>query len=211
VRYYLSSYKFGDCLDQLTSLLPTGARIGHIHNARDFTTADAAKRFRSQEEELTQLQQLGFAAEVLDLKTYFHQEAALRTKLQGLQGVWVSGGNTFVLRQAIHLSGFDRLVHELAQRTDFLYAGYSAGICVLSTSLYYLHLVDAAYDFPYADCQQMLWDGLGLLDYALLPHYDSDHPESAAIGKTVAYCIEQKILFKALRDGEVLLLNAKKT
>lgn len=85
MRYYLFSYKFGDCLDQLTALLPTGARIGHIHNARDFTTADVAQRVRSQEEELTQLQQLGFAAEVLDLKTYFHQEAALRTTLQGLQ------------------------------------------------------------------------------------------------------------------------------
>ena len=210
MRYYLSSYKFGNCLDHLTSLLPAGARIGHIHNARDFTTADVAKRLSSQVEEITQLQHLGFEAEVLDLKVYFHQEAALRVQLQGLHGVWVSGGNTFVLRQAMHLSGFDRLVHELAQQTNFLYAGYSAGICVLSTSLHYLHLVDDPHDFPYADCQQTLWDGLGLLDYALLPHYDSDHPESAAIGNTVAYCIKQKLLFKALRDGEVLLLNGEK-
>jgi dipeptidase E len=123
-----------------------------------------------------------------------------------LQGLWVSGGNTFVLRQAMHLSGFDMLVHKLAERDDFLYAGYSAGICVLSTSLGYLHIVDNPNDFPYPGFQTTLWKGLGLLDYALLPHYDSDHPESEDIGKTLTYCIEEKLLFKALRDVEVLVI-----
>ncbi|WP_324671529.1 Type 1 glutamine amidotransferase-like domain-containing protein [Hymenobacter sp. GOD-10R] len=209
MKYYLSSYKFGNQLDQLPSLLPLAAKIGHIHNARDFTTADVERKVRSQQEEIAQLQQLGFAAEALDLKDYFHREAALRTKLNTLHGVWVSGGNTFVLRQAMRLSGFDCVIHELAQRNDFLYAGYSAGICVLSTSLQYLHLVDNSDDFPYPDCQQPLWQGLGLLDYALLPHYDSYHPESEAIGRTVTYCIEQKLLFKALRDGEVLVMTER--
>ncbi|SFQ83468.1 Type 1 glutamine amidotransferase-like domain-containing protein [Hymenobacter arizonensis] len=211
MKYYLSSYKFGNCVDRLVSLLPAGARIGHVHNARDHTAADATKRRRSQAEEIAHLTHLGFAAEALDLKDYFHREDALRSKLEGLHGLWVSGGNTFVLRQAMRLSGFDRLVHALAQRPEFVYAGYSAGICVLSSSLRYLHLVDAPYDYPYADGQQTIWEGLGLLDYALLPHYDSDHPESADIGQTVAYCIEHKLLFKALRDGEVLLLDEEQT
>lgn len=209
MQYYLSSYKFGNHPDRLASLLPPAAKIGHIHNARDFTTANTEKKAWDQREEIAQLQQLGFVAEALDLRDYFHQQAALRDKLRTLHGVWVSGGNTFVLRQAMRLSGFDRLVHELAQRDDFLYAGYSAGICVLSTSLQYLNLVDDPDDFPYPDGQQALWEGLGLLDYALLPHYDSDHPESEAIGRTVTYCIEQKLLFKVLRDGEVLVMAGR--
>jgi len=208
VKYYLSSYKFGNQLDQFTSLLPAAAQIGHIHNARDFTAANVEQRAFSQQEEIARLQQLGFGAEALDLKDYFYRQAALRDKLNSLHGVWVSG-NTFVLRQAMHISGFDSVIHELAQRDDFLYAGYSAGICVLSKSLQYLHLVDDPTDFPYPNCSQPLWQGLGLLDYALLPHYDSDHPESEAIGRTVTYCIEQKLLFKALRDGEVLVMDSK--
>jgi dipeptidase E len=209
VKYYLSSYQFGNQLDQLALLLPTAAKIGHIHNARDFTATNAEKKVRDQQEEITQLQQLGFVVEALDLRDYFHQQAALRDKLNSLQGVWVSGGNTFVLRQAMRLSGFDTLIHELAQREDFLYAGYSAGICILSRSLQYLHLVDDPHDFPYPNCRETLWKGLGLLDYALLPHYNSDHPESEAIGRTATYCIEQKLLFKALRDGEVLVMEDK--
>lgn len=53
----------------------------------------------------------------------------------------------------------------------------------------------------------MIWEGLGLIDYAFLPHYDSDHPESADIDKEVAYCTENQIPFKTVRDGEVILIE----
>jgi len=207
MKYYLSSYKFGNQIDKLKSMTPANRKIGHIVNSKDFTDADPIRRQRHQTEEIEQLNQIGFIAEPLDLKDYFYKEDALRAKLNSLGGVWISGGNTFVLRQAMRLSGFDNIIHDLAKRADFLYAGYSAGVCVLSTSLKSLHIVDKPYDFPYPDITEPIWDGLGFFDYDFMPHYDSDHPESKDIDKTIKYCIDNKILFKALRDGDVIIIE----
>ena len=104
------------------------------------------------------------------------------------------------------LSGFDVIFNELLERDDFVYSGYSAGICVLSKSLTSLQIVDKPTDNPYDEIKETIWEGLGFLDYMILPHYDSDHPESLDIDKEIRYCIENKVLFLALRDGEVLIL-----
>jgi dipeptidase E len=207
MQFYLSSYKFGDETAQLVSMLPAGSTIGHINNSRDWTDADPIKRAGYQQTEIAQLNEIGFAAEPLDLKDYFGKEALLREKLAGLDGVWVSGGNTFVLRQAMKLSGFDTIFNELQSCKGFLYAGYSAGICVLCDSLKYIQHVDNPDDFPYTGNKETIWEGLNVFNYGILPHYASDHFESEAIGKEVQHCIENKWLFKALRDGEVIIIN----
>ena len=41
----------------------------------------------------------------------------------------------------------------------------------------------------------------------LLPHYDSDHPESEDIAKEVEYCKNNNVPYKTLRDGEVIILE----
>src|SRR5271170_4263881 len=102
MKYYLSSYKFGNDIDKLKSIMPKNTKIGHINNARDFS--DPERRRKNQTEEIEQLNHLGFMAEALDLKDYFNKEEGLREKLNTLGAVWVAGGNTFVLRQAMKLS-----------------------------------------------------------------------------------------------------------
>lgn len=207
MKFYLSSYKFGNETEKLRTMLPAGSRIGHINNSRDWTSADPAIRERYQREEMEQLNQLGFVVETLDLKNYFGKEVELREKLTQLNGVWVSGGNTFVLRQAMKLSGFDVIFNELRNRRPFLFGGYSAGVCVLCDSLKYIQNVDDPNDFPYAGSKEIIWEGLNVFQYGILPHYDSDHFESEAIGKEVQVCIDNKWLFKAMRDGEVIIID----
>jgi len=207
MKFYLSSYKFGNDVERLREMLPAGSRTGHINNARDFTGADPERRARHQQEELNKLNELGFVAEVLDLKDYFGRQEALREKLLELDGLWVGGGNTFVLRQAMRLSGFDVLFAELRLRKGFLYGGYSAGVCVLCDSLRYIENVDDPNDMPYSGSTEVLWEGLHVFGFGILPHYDSDHPESKAVGREVERCIENKWLFKVLRDGEVMVIN----
>ena len=51
----------------------------------------------------------------------------------------------------------------------------------------------------------MDYTGLSLIPHAFMPHYASDHPDSAAINDVVAYCVNEKIPFRAYRDGEVLI------
>jgi dipeptidase E len=69
--------------------------------------------------------------------------------------------------------------------------------------------VDDHDDFPYPENSETIWEGLGVFNYGLLPHYDSDHFESEAIGKEVQTCIDNKWLFKSLRDGEVIIIESE--
>lgn len=207
MQFYLSSYKFGNETEKLQQMLSAGSRIGHINNSRDWTTADPVRREAHRDEEIAYLNSIGFIAEDLDLKNYFGREKKLREKLDELNGIWVSGGNTFVLRQAMRLSGFDNIFSALKQRKGFLWGGYSAGICILCDSLKYIENVDDPKDFPYPGITESIYEGLGVFNYGLLPHYDSNHFESEVIGQEVQNCINNKWLFKALRDGEVLIID----
>lgn len=207
MKYYLSSYKFGDHAEDLKRLQSSNKKLGHINNSRDWVGADPKRALKHQLEEMNFLDSLGFQSEVLDLKDYFDKEKALQEKLNSLGALWVSGGNTFVLRQAMKLSGFDNLFPALNQQKDFLYGGYSAGICILSDTLKPIDRVDDPHNFPYQGIDKVIYEGLGIFNYSFMPHYDSDHPESAAIEKEIQRCIDNKWVFKALRDGDVLIIE----
>ena len=142
---------------------------------------------------------------MLDLRDYFGKQDELRNKLEERGAIFISGGNVFVLRQAMRLSGLDKILPEL-QDTDFLYAGYSAAGCVLAPNLKAYEIVDPL-DTPYSEQKEVIWKGLGFVDWALMPHWDSDHPESADIDKEIAYCKENNIPYKAIRDGEVIVIE----
>jgi len=206
MRFYLSSYKIGNQLEKLLSLFSDNKKVGYIPNALDFTQADPERREKHIENDMQSLVDNGLQVELLDLKEYFNKKDHLREKLQSLGGVFISGGNTFVLRQAMRLSGFDSILEKYKNREDFVYAGYSAAGCVLSPSLKAYAIVDDATDHPYVDQSETIWDGLNIIDYAFLPHFDSNHPESEDVAKEVQYCVENGIPFKTLKDGEVIVI-----
>jgi dipeptidase E len=207
MKMYLSSYELGNETEKLKSLIPSNKRAGYIFNACDFTNTDLEKRNKRIETDTTALRSVGFEVEQLDLKGYFGQEEKLREKVKELGAIWVSGGNVFILRQAMKLSGFDTILKELNQRNDFLYGAYSAGVCVLSPTLKGYDIVDNASETPYEELKETLWDGLGIIDYTFLPHFKSDHPESALVDKLLQYCEEHNLPYKALRDGEVIVVE----
>jgi dipeptidase E len=105
----------------------------------------------------------------------------------------------------MRLSGFDEALAELRSQ-DFVYGGYSAGVCVLAPTLHGIQQVDDPTVRPYAT-GSVIWEGLGFLDYLVLPHYKSNHPESAAIDRDVDYCLKNGIAFRTLRDGEVIIIG----
>lgn len=202
MHLYLSSFRVGGRAEELRSLA-AGRPIGFVPNALDHVTPGA--RAESNARSLTEVRDAGLDVRPLDLRDYFGDPRALRAALAPLGGVWVRGGNTFVLRQAMRLSGFDAVFRDVTA-TDFLYGGYSAGICVLAQSLDGLQHVDDPTAQPYLE-SQVIWDGLGLLDHLILPHYKSNHPESAAIDREVEYCTANGIPFRTLRDGEVIVMK----
>lgn len=207
MKFYLSSYLFGNKVEDLVRLQPSNKKLGHINNSRDWVGADPEIAANYQMDEINFLNGLGFEAENLDLKDYFGKQDELQEKLNSLGSIWISGGNTFVLRQAMKLSGFDLLFPELMTRKDFLYGGYSAGICILSESLESIEIVDDPDNFPFEGIDKTIYEGLGVFPYSFMPHYDSDHFESEAIGHEIQRCIDNQWLFKALRDGDVIIIE----
>jgi dipeptidase E len=208
MKFYLSSYKLGNETDKLKRLSEsTNKKFAYISNALDFTGHDLERRKKHEEGDMSDLRSLGIDVELLDLRSYFGKQDEFSEKLLALGGLYISGGNTFVLRQAMKLSGFDTLILEMSDRENFVYAGYSAGVCVLTPTLRAYAITDDAGNFPYPDITEQIWDGLGIVDFVFEPHYDSDHKESESTDKEIKWCIENKILFKAYRDGEVLIIE----
>jgi len=205
MKFYLSSYKFGNEIEKLKKLIPKNKKTAYISNALDFSD-DLERRRKGEESAIEQFKNLNLDVEIIDLREYFNQKDKLEKKLNAFGIIWVRGGNCFVLRQAMKLSGFDNILKNLAEKNvDILYGGDSAGICVLAPTLKGIDLIDDLTQRPYGKQIGTIWEGLGILNYSIIPHYNSDHPESKDTDKTVRYMIKNKILFKVLEDGEVII------
>lgn len=204
MKFYLSSYELGKETEKLKSLIPNN-KIGYIPNARDFTGHDLERRESRTENDMSALRELGIEVEEIDLRKYFDNNEELKKKITELGAIFISGGNAFVLRQAMKLSGLDNILIELKNDPDFLYAGYSAAGCVLYSDLHAYPIVDKP-DTPYEN-QDMIWEGLDFVDFAFMPHWDSDHPESKDIDKEIEHCKQNNIPYKAIRDGEVIIIE----
>ena len=204
MRLYLSSYGLGNKPEELLDLVGDNKRTAVIVSALDAKAPEArAERLRREIDALTEL---GFQPEELDLRQYFGKSNALAKALDNFGCVWVRGGNAFLLRRAFKQSGFDEIIIGLLERDKVVYGGYSAGVCVLAPSLRGIELVDPKDDIAEGYDEKVLWDGLGVLGYAVAPHYKSDHPESDDVSQCVEYFTDNHILFKALRDGEAIVI-----
>ncbi len=204
MRLYLSSFLIGDHPEKFVELIGPGKRVALILNALDIRPASRDKFLASQTETLTGL---GLEVEELDLRKYFDRSKELGALLQGKDAVWINGGNTFLLRRAMKQSGFDRIIKDLLEKDEIVYGGFSAAVVILSPSLEGLEIVDDPIEVSEGYEPEALWDGLGLIDFSVAVHYDSDHPESALMDQEIEYYKKHNIPYKTLRDGEVLIKN----
>ncbi|MEO3871120.1 Type 1 glutamine amidotransferase-like domain-containing protein [Nonomuraea sp. B12E4] len=210
MRLYLSSFRIGNRPDELLRLLGEGRRTALILNADDYKDDEA--RRASLKRELDELEGVGLRPFEVDLREYFGRQEALAEVLSGVDLIYVRGGSAFVLRRAFQHSGADEVIKRLLAEDAVVYAGYSAGPCMLGPTL---RGIDGEIDDPRlvpAGYQEttLNWDGLGILPYVIAPHYKSDHVESAEIDRSVAYFIEHHIPFIALRDGQAIVIEGDK-
>jgi dipeptidase E len=210
MRLYLSSFRLGNQAQRLADLVGSNKRAAVVVNACD-QMMDEERKARVQQESAA-LESLGLVPVELDLRHYFNNESKqqeLGPFLAGCGLVWVRGGNTFVLMRAMRASGFDTIITDMLERDAIAYGGYSAGIIALTPTLRGSEVVDDPVSIPAGYTSEVIWDGLGLLPYAIAPHYRSDHPESADVEKMVHYLIDNHILFRALRDGEAIVVDGE--
>ncbi len=97
-----------------------------MRNALD-VYRDTERLEKGLEREITDLSAIGLFPESLDLRHFFPKAGELEKHLQGFGYIWVTGGNTFVLRRAFAESGLDLILQRKLKEDDFVYSGYSAG------------------------------------------------------------------------------------
>ncbi len=205
MKFYLSSYKLGNEIDTLKTLILNNKKTAFISNALDFSS-DLERRKKSEQSDIDDLIGVGLDVELVDLRDYFDHQDDLEKKLSEFGVIWVRGGNVFVLREAMKRSGFDVILKRLAQKEGVLYGGYSAGVCVLAPTLRGIELVDDPNVKPYGDNTETIFEGLNIIDYSVVPHYQSNHPESEKMETVVEYMKKNEIPFKTLKDGEVIVI-----
>lgn len=211
---YLSSYRVGYHPEQMAALLGDCDRapaVAVIGNALD--ALPAPEREAGVDREIEDLVALGLRPVELDLRRYFNTpRKRIASALGRFPLVWVRGGNVFVLRHALASSGADDALTRLLHQDSIVYAGYSAGACVLGPDLRGLEQCDdpeavrAAYGAP------ARWDGLGLLDYVIVPHVDSPaHPESEILTSLAREYRARSTAHEGLRDGQAIVIHGSRT
>jgi dipeptidase E len=202
LRLYLSSFRLGDHPERLLELVGPSRRAAVIANAID--DADADTRKEGVDRELEALGALGLEPRELDLREHFGSAP----DFGGLDLVWLRGGNVFLLRYALAASGADALLVDLLLDDALVYAGYSAGPCCLGPSLRGFELVDEPDAVEATYGADPVWDGLGILDYAIVPHVDSPgHPETDRCNALAEHFRTEGVAHRTLRDGEVIVVG----
>lgn len=203
MRLYLSSFLLGTDAGAFRRLA-RGPRVGLVLNALDnVVTARADWRQRQG----AALSALGFEVQEIDLRRFFGAPDRLAETLEGLDALWINGGNTFILRRAMRESGFDGLIGGMLREDRIAYGGFSAGVVVLHQSLKGLETVDDPDDVPEGYPAATPWDGLGILPFSVVVHYRSGHSESEAVEDEVRFYEENDIPYRTLRDGEAFVVE----
>lgn len=207
MRLFLASYRFGADPGRLVRLVGGPGKVAVIANA-----ADAWGRARDSAvvSDLVPLRRLGFDPHEVDLRRFLGAPDRLRAELSGYDAVWVRGGNTFVLRAQFARSGADTVLTELLREDALVYAGYSAGACIMAPSLRGLELVDDPAEVEPTCGVPVIWAGLGLIDDAIVPHHRSPGyapGESELIDRIVDGYRRDGTRFRALTDDDVIVVG----
>jgi dipeptidase E len=208
MRIYLSSFLLGNEPSQLVRLSGEKRRCALILNALD-NAPEARTRFL--ESQTAGLEALGFSVRELDLRCYFAAPEQLGSDLAAFDVLWVTGGNAFILRKAMRQSTLDTTLPTLLARNELVYAGFSAAAVIAGADLKALTPSPASFEPLAGYANELIWEGLNILPFALVVHHDSDHPGRAAAAEEAAYHQWARVPHRLLRDGEALVIDGSRT
>jgi dipeptidase E len=207
MRLYLSSFRIGDHPEKLVELSGKGG-VAIISNALDFIPDDVRRKYEAEVyNPRKEFSDLGLASSDLDLRHYWENRSRLRDDIRKFGLVWIQGGNAFLLMRALHRSGFPDVIRELLARDEIAYGGFSAGAVVATPTLQGIELMDDPTQLADGYEPEVRWQGMGLVDFSIVPHYRSNHPEAESAEAAVSFMERNGLPFKALSDGEVFIVN----
>lgn len=173
-----------------------------------FDGVDPQLRRVDTHQQLSALAGIGLTTHEFDLRS--HNAESLAAEFGDPDFVWVRGGNVFTLRGALARSGADALIVDRLRTDSLVYAGFSAGGCVLAPSLQGLEKCD-----PTGDALELhgaaTFDGLNILDRPFVPHLGtSNHPEREILTQVAATYTQNDKQYWALQDGQALVIDGNR-
>lgn len=204
MKLYLSSHGIGTHVVKLHEMVGADKRVLFIDNAKD--ELPEAERAVHVEEKRQEFTDAGFDFYELDLRNYFRSPDTLKKLIHNAPFIWVSGGNTFVLRRAFAYSGLDSLLINALRTSDMVYGGSSAGAIIMTSSLKGTELGDDPTVVPTGYKKELIWDGLGLVYPQLVPHFESEWFNKEA-QEMADYFKKNNVAYVALKDSEVYVVD----
>jgi dipeptidase E len=138
-------------------------KMAYIENAYDVYNDEA-----SLIEGRKILKDKGYDLELVDLRQWRKSNVGLREKLASKDVFLLAGGNPFYLRWLMQASGADEIIRDLVLNHDKVYSGASAAAVVAGPTLRYFDNQDDPHE-----AEEIIWSGLKLVDFVLVPHIDN--------------------------------------
>jgi len=181
-------------------------KVLFIDNAKDDLSVE--ERQAHVDEKRIEFEEAGFEFYELDLRKYFGKAELLSKIVAGAGLVWVSGGNTFIVRRALKYSGLDEILMNDLRKDLFVYGGSSAGSIIMTKTLRGTEMGDDPYVAPEGYEQEIIWNGLGMIYPQLVPHYQSAWFGNEAQAM-IDYFEDNGLKYKGLKDGEVYIVDGE--
>lgn len=176
---------------------PSGMKVAFIPTAGDLYSDKPW-----QERDRDKLKELGFQIEDVDLKVTQHQE--LKDALSKVDIIFVAGGNTLYLLEKSQQSGFLDITKDLIH-SGTIYIGSSAGSLLAGPNIE----IDKIYDDGEFGKELASYEGLGLVDFIVLPHANREEYRPYIDKIKAEY--GQKYSFVELADNQALVaIDGKK-
>ncbi|WP_280427248.1 Type 1 glutamine amidotransferase-like domain-containing protein [Nocardia brasiliensis] len=208
MRLFLSSYRFGAHYDRLAALVGEPGRVALIPNACDAWPELWESAIIS---DIVPLRRLGYEPETVDLRDFVGRPAELERTLAEFPLLWVRGGNTFVLRAQFARSGADVVLPRLLAADALVYAGYSAGACLLTPDLHGLESSDDPAEVQPTCGIEPRWDGLRLVQQRIVPHIASPTDPLGLCDRLAESYRAEGIPHWALTDDDAIVVDGDRT
>lgn len=186
----------GDLVRPLLVREPSNLTLGFVP-----TATDPYPVHPWYDEDLAKIQEMGFRVKMVDLKGKSYE--VLKQVFADVDAMFVVGGNTFYLLHHTRKSGFDQLVKEWVEAGK-LYIGSSAGSMLIGPTIEF----KGDEDDEYKNLCEGNYDGLGIVDFAILPHYNNSEHKAVA-DRILKASSDLPHALIPLRDSQAVIVKGK--
>lgn len=161
MKLYLSSVGVPDEKALLSLLKPDGVSVAVIPNAWDVYSS--GRKNKELEKTKQTFLDLNFKVSIVDLSK--SEKDKIKEQLIVYDLLWVMGGNVFYLNELVNKSGLRNIIEDLLS-AGVVYGGESAGAVLAGKTLHGIEYLDDS-----SKSNEVIWDGLNLLDSSMIPHW----------------------------------------